>query len=140
MTQNDTFPYTLSGREISFLNPDPKRLMLLQRVLRQTQSQLKGAQDRDDAELAQMLMRDMNDMIWTALESQFTDPADLMFVQTEILARRIQEEDLYPILNGGKTVVEVQDDADPPAAKPRKKAAPKAAPKAAAKRNNRGVR
>lgn len=131
----ETFEHTLAGRSIVFLKSDPSRLQLLQRVLKQRQGNLNDALAREDTDVAAMLVRDIHDMVWTAIESQFTDPADLLHVQRAILARELEESDLYPVLANG-AVASPADDADPPAAKPRKKAAPAAAKKG----NNRGVR
>ncbi len=132
--EDETFVHHLAGRDITFLKADPSRLQLLQRILNQRQRNLNEALAREDTEVAGMLIRDIHDMVWTAIESQFTDPADLLHVQRAILAREISEEKLYPILANGAAAA-TPDDADPPAPKARKKAAT-----AAKKTNSRGIR
>lgn len=135
MATDKTFVHTLAGRDITFLEADGPRLQLLRRVLDQRQRNLNDALAREDGEVASMLIRDIHDMVWTAIEAQFTDPADLLHVQRAILARELDEADLYVILANG-ALPKPADDADPPAAKPRKKAAAALAKKG----NARGVR
>lgn len=135
---DETFIHTLAGREMTFLCADPGRLMLLHRVIESLQKDLQVAVGSNDTDLATSVMREINDLTYTVIESQFTNPADLMHVRKAILGGKLQEADLYALLSNGRKVSATEDDADPPAPKAKAKAA-KAA-KAPAKKPGRGAR
>lgn len=120
----DTFVYTLAGRDITFRKTTQAQLLLMQRMLRKVMKRAEAMAQDSDA--LGDLMIEINDMTFEAVESRFTDPEDLLFVQREILRGNISEHQINSILtNGRPVVIEPDDDADPPKPKRVSKAAPK---------------
>jgi hypothetical protein len=130
----DTFEYTLAGREMVFKKTERSQLMMLQRIVRRIEQQMHGVADKPEQVSA--LATQLSDVAFEAVESRFTDPADLHFVTTHILRGVIVEDDLWAILSNGRKANEAPDDDADPA--PAKKAAKKATKKAASPR--RGAR
>lgn len=136
----DTFEYTVKGRECVFKKISKSQIIMLKRYIESLQLKSVKAQTEEDLESLVQLAAKMNEATWTTIESQFTDPQDLEWVQLEIIAGRMKEEDLLPLLSNGHKNVTPDDDADPVPAKrpgrkaPAKKAAKKAAPAPRAKR------
>lgn len=124
----DTFMYTLAGREITFLKTTQAQLLMMQRIVQRIQRQMHAA--ADDPETISSLMADLNNFAFEAAESRFTDPADLMFVEQEVLRGNISQEQVFGILSNGNAHNNApDDDADPTPVKRAKKApAKKAAP------------
>lgn len=127
----DTFEYVINGRTMVFNKMHKGKIGMLERHIESLQRRSQVAQDAEDVEALIKLAKKMNDATWTTVESQFTDPEDLDWVQVEIIAGRLDEGDLLPLLSNGRKIVIPDDDADPaPAAKrpgrkaPAKKAAP----------------
>lgn len=129
-----TFEYTVGGRLLTFKMVQRGQIIMLNRYvesLRRTAAQLKEAEDLDGMI---KIGNKINDATWTTVESQFTNPEDLEWVQMEIIAGRVDERDLLPLLSNGVKRIEPDDDAEPVAIKrpgrkaPAKKAAAKKAP------------
>lgn len=124
----DTFEYTIAGRNITFRKTSRAQLMMLQRMTKQLHQQMLAV--ADNPEHVGELITELNDMAFEAAESRFIDPTDLVFVRTEILRGNVQEADVFAILsNGNRQAFEPDDDTDPaPAKRTTKKAAAKKAP------------
>jgi ribosomal protein L12E/L44/L45/RPP1/RPP2 len=106
---------------------------MLKRYIESLQLKSATAQKEEDLDSLIKLAGKMNEATWTTIESQFTDPQDLEWVQLEIIAGRLEEQDLLPLLsNGHKAADTPDDDADPAPAKRSGRKAP-AAKKAAKK-------
>lgn len=134
----DTFEHTLAGRKMVFKKTERSQLMMLQRIVRRIEQQMHGVADKPEQVSA--LATQLSDVAFEAVESRFTDPADLEFVTRHVLRGVIVEDDLWAILSNGRKANEApDDDADPaPAKKVAKAAAKKTAKKAASPR--RGAR
>lgn len=122
----DTFEYELAGRLMVFKKTTQVQMLVLQRYANQLKEKIDVAAAAEDAETMVDLVGKLNNITWETVESRFTNPEDLAFVQTKIVTGVLDESDLLMILtNGYKRPVEPDDDADP---KPvRKKAAVKKA-------------
>lgn len=138
----DTFEYPINGRILTLRKISKAQLEMLQRYVDSLQRKSVAAIEAKDAKAIVEIGKKMNDATWTTVESQFLISDDLEWVQMEVLAGRIVEKDLYPLLSNGFKRTVTEDDADPvPAKRPGRKAAAakKAAPvkKAAAPRAKR---
>lgn len=124
----DTFVYTLAGREITFLKTTQAQLLMMQRIVARIQRQMHAA--AQDPEAVSQLIADLNNFAFEAAESRFIDPADLVFVEQQVLRGNISQEEIFGILsNGVRRERQPDDDADPaPAKRGRKSPAKKAAP------------
>lgn len=134
----DTFEYPINGRTLVLRKIDPGRVKMLERFWNAMEAKAEASSDPDEIV---RIAKEMSDAVWGMVESQFIDPQDLEFVQKEIIAGRLTEATLGPIMANGQTRVSPpDDDADPAPAKrpgrkaPAKKAAKKAAPSTRAKR------
>jgi hypothetical protein len=126
----DTFEHTISGRVMTLNKNAPGKVAMLERYW---ESMSKKANAADTAEEGIRIAKAMSDAVWGLVETQFIDPADLEFVQLEIVMGRVDESVLGPILANGMTRDKVDDDADPAPVKktPGRKTSPKkAAPRA----------
>jgi|SRR5687767_9858085 len=126
-----TFEYTVGGRLLTFKKITIPQITMLKRYVESLKLKSAAAIEAEDITTVMALTRKMNEATWTTVESQFTSPEDLEWVQLEIIAGRLQEEDLMPLLsNGTLQTAPPDDDADPtPAKRPGRKApAKKAAP------------
>jgi len=136
----ETFEYAVKGRLCVFKQISKSQIIMLKRYIESLQLKSVAAQNEEDLGSLIALAAKMNEATWTTIESQFTDPADLEWVQLEIIAGRLEEQDLLPLLSNGHKHNDIPDDADPAPAKrpgrkvPAKKAAKKAAPAPRAKR------
>lgn len=135
----DTFEYTLGGREFIFNRVDRGQIIMLQRYVDTQRAKAAVMRDAGDLDGVIGVGKKISDATWITIESQFTNPEDLEWVQMEIMAKRLDERDLLPLLSGGIKTVEAEDDADPAPVKragrkaPAKKAAKKASPPRAAR-------
>jgi len=130
----DTFEYTIKGRVCVFRKISKSQIIMLRRYIESLQLKSVTAQKEEDLDSLIKLAGKMNEATWTTIESQFTNPDDLEWVQMEIIAGRMVEQDLLPLLSNGHKAADTPDDADPaPAKRPGRKApaAKKAAKKAA---------
>lgn len=127
MADNDTFEHTLAGRTMVFLKGDPGQVIMLRRYVGVQQEKLVLAQKTKDAAGIAAVMQNINDAVWTAVESRFTSTEDISFVQLQIIAGKLKDKDLLPLLHNGSGEDTRPDDA-PPVKKTVKKAAKKAAP------------
>lgn len=132
----DTFEYTINGRVLVFHKIDQGQLIMLERYVDTQRAKAAKMVEAEDLDGVIEIGKKINKAVWTTVESQFTSPDDLEWVQMEIIARRLIEDDLIPLLSNGITRTPVQDDADPPPPvkrpgrkAPAKKAAKKAAPR-----------
>lgn len=132
----DTFEYTINGRVLVFHKIDQGQLIMLERYVDTQRAKAAKMVEAEDLDGVIEIGKKINKAVWTTVESQFTSPDDLEWVQMEIIARRLTEDDLIPLLSNGITRTPVQDDADPPPPvkrpgrkAPAKKAAKKAAPR-----------
>lgn len=135
----DTFPYTLNGRELVFKSVQHGQIIMLERYVDALRVQADKLIEAKDADGVLAIGKKISNAVWTSVESQFTSPDDLEWVQMEIIAGRLTEHDLVPLMSNGIKRVTVEDDADPaPAKRPGRKApAKKAARKAATPRAKR---
>lgn len=134
----DTFEYPVNGRVLTLRKLSRAQLEMLRRYIEGLQRQSVAAIEADDVETVVALGKKMSDATWTTVESQFLISDDLEWVQMEVLANRLQEADLMPLLSNGYKHVPVEDDADPaPAKRPGRKAPAKKAAKAPAPRAKR---
>lgn len=118
-----TFEYTIKDRLCVFKRISKSQIIMLQRYIQSLQQKSAVAQGAEDLDALIKLAAKMNEATWTTIESQFTNPDDLEWVQLEIIAGRMQEEDLLPLLSNGHKRTETEDDADPaPAKRPGRKA------------------
>ena len=124
----DTFTYTLAGREILFFKATQAQLLMMQRIVQRIQRQMHAAQDHP--ETVSDLIVQLHNFAFEAVESRFADPADLTFVEQEVLRGNISQEQIFGILSNGNAHNNTpDDDADPaPAKRGRKAPAKKAAP------------
>lgn len=131
-----TFEYTLGGRVMQFKRVHRGQIIMLNRFVDTQQAQAARMVEAKDLDGVIAVGKKINNATWTTIESQFLSEQDLEWVQMEIIAGRIGERDLLPLLSNGVKHVEVQDDADPaPAKRPGRKApAKRAARKTAAPR------
>jgi hypothetical protein len=128
----ETFEYTVKGRLCTFRQMSKSRIIMLKRYLESLQLKSAAATQAEDVDALMELASKMNEATWTTIESQFINPEDLEWVQLEIIAGRLDEEDLLPLLSNGYKREEVADDADPaPAKRPGRKAPAKKAAKVA---------
>lgn len=131
----DTFEHTIGGRSMRFRHLKRSQLMMMQRLHQVGMDRLANLPPDVDRATIDGYIRDLSDATWTTIESLFTSPDDLHWVQMAILRGDVEEKDLTSILFGGEEHIEpAPDDADPAPKKPRKAAAKKAAPKKAAPR------
>lgn len=132
----DTFEYTLNGRVLIFKKSQLSQIVMLNRYVDRLQQQAAAMFDSKDLDGILAINRKINEATWAAVESQFTRTEDLEWVQMEIIARRLDEGDLLPLLSNGIKKADIPDDADPaPVKKPGRKApAKKAAKKAPTRR------
>lgn len=121
-----TFEYELAGRMIVFKKTTHTQMIVLQRYATVIKEQIDAAAQAEDSDKMTELVGKLNNITWETVESRFTNPEDLAFVQTKIVTGVLDEADLLMVLtNGYKKPAEPDDDADP---KPvRKKAAVKKA-------------
>jgi len=131
----DTFEHIVEGRTMVFKKIAKSQIIMLQRYVSGLQEKAAKALADEDVDSMLKFAGKMNEATWTTIESQFTNPEDLEWVQLEIIAGRLDEKDLLPLLSNGHKVPDAPpDDADPVAIKrpgrkaPAKKAAKKAAP------------
>lgn len=119
----DTFEYELAGRVITFRRTTSAQLLMLQRMVTKIQQQLHLAAENPD--VISELMSQLNSIAFEAAESRFIDPADLEFVQIEVLRGNISQEQIMGIISNGKVAAasEPDDDADPAPPKRVRKAA-----------------
>ncbi len=127
---DDTFEYPINGRVLTMRKISRSQLEMLQRYIDSLQGRTLAALEAEDAKELSALAKKINDATWTTIESQFLISDDLEWVQMEVLAGRIKEPDLLPLLSNGIKRHVVEDDADPAPAKPAKKAVKKAAARA----------
>lgn len=128
----DTFEYPVNGRTLILRKISHAQIEMLRRYIDNMTRQSTAALAAEDVATAMELAQKMTRATWTTVESQFINPDDLEWVQLEVLAGRIEEKDLMPLLLNGHKVPVVDDDADPiPAKRPGRKAAAakKATPK-----------
>lgn len=125
----DTFEHVLAGRTMVFRKTSGTQMLVLQRYANVLKEQIDAAVETDDAAKIAELVGKLNNITWETVESRFTDPADLEWVQTKVVTGVLGEADLLAILtNGYKRPAEPDDDADPaPAKKAVKKAVKKTA-------------
>lgn len=125
----ETFTVPLSGRDIEFKFVTIGQNMILQRLTRSVQKQVESAPMEEVPGLWNNLVQATLDVI----DTRFVRDEDRDFVTAEMLAGRIDFEDLKHVLANGKRETEAPpDDADVQLKVPRKKAAAKKA--AAAKK------
>jgi hypothetical protein len=131
----DTFEHLVGDRMMVFKKISKSQIIMLQRYVNGLQDKAAQALKDEDVDAMLQYAGKMNQATWSTIESQFTNPDDLEWVQLEIIAGRLDERDLLPLLsNGHKATQTPEDDADPVVAKrpgrkaPAKKAAKKAAP------------
>lgn len=130
----DTFLYTVDGKEMVFAKISDTRRVMINRIYQIYAKQLQEADTADDQENYLKHAKKLNDIVWTAIESQITTPEDLDFIHMAIVAGRAELQDLSPLLaNGHKPPSQDDDDTPPPAAKPRKRVAKKAPAKRGAR-------
>ena len=137
----DTFTYTLAGREILFFKATQAQLLMMQRIVQRIQRQMHAAQDHP--EIVSDLIVQLHNFAFEAVESRFADPADLTFVEQEVLRGNISQEQIFGILSNGNAHNNApDDDADPAPAKRagRKAPAKKAAPVSKSANPRRGAR
>jgi hypothetical protein len=126
-----TFEYTVKGRACTFKQVSKSQIIMLRRYIESLQRKSVAAETEEDIGELITLAEKMNEATWTTIESQFINPQDLEWVQLEIIAGRLDEQDLLPLLSNGYKRTDTPDDADPVAAKrpgrkaPAKKAAPR---------------
>lgn len=121
----DTFEHVLAGRTMVFKKTSGTQMLVLQRYANVLKEQIDAAAEADDADKITELVGKLNNITWETVESRFTDPADLEWVQTKVVTGVLGEADLLAILtNGYKRPVEPDDDADPAPAKKATKKAP----------------
>src|SRR5687768_15304477 len=121
----DTFEYPIGGRTLLFNKVTKAQMIMLNRYVDTQRRKAKEAMDAKDLEamnskdldIVIAIGKKIDDATWTTIESQFTNPDDLEWVQMQIIAGRISEDDLYPLLSNGIKRVEAEDDADPAPAK-----------------------
>lgn len=125
----NTFKYTLAGREITFLRSTPAQMLMMQRIASRIHKQMDALTDDDPGKLGELMFQ-LNDFVFEAAESRFTDPQDLLFVEQQILRGNISQDEVYGIIHGGRSAAQAppDDDADPVPAKPPRKAAGRKAP------------
>ena len=127
----DTFEYPINGRVLTLRKISMAQLEMLRRYIDSMEAKAAVAVEAGDAATVVTIAGKMNTATWTAVESQFLNPDDLEWVQLEVLAGRITEEELLPLLSNGHKRDIVDDDADVAPAKragrksPAKKAAPR---------------
>lgn len=122
----DTFEYPINGRVFTLRKMTSSRITVLERYWNAMQAKGEAAATAEE-KLA--IDKKMANAVWEMIESQFIDPADLEFVQLEIVMGRLSEADLGPIMANGETRAKpLDDDEDPvPVKKPGRKAASKKA-------------
>lgn len=132
-----TFEYTLSGKELTFKKVEPGQLIMLQRYVDGLRAKAAKMLETEDLDGILAIGRKISEATWTHIESQFISDEDLEWIQLEIIAGRIKESDLMPLLSNGIKRSEAEDDAEPVAVKrpgrkapAAKKAAKRAAPSA----------
>lgn len=115
------FSFTALGRLMWFKPPSTGQLILLQRF----RMQLKGIVNNDNGYnlIMSVSMKTLN-----VIDSLFLDPDDRDWVEGQVIAGKLEVNELMPILAGGNASVETPDDVAPA---PKKKAAAKKAAKAA---------
>lgn len=130
----DTFEYPVNGRVLTLRKISRAQLEMLRRYVDGLQAKAVVAVEAEDVPTILTLRKKISDATWTAVESQFLISDDLEWVQLEVLAGRITEEQLLPLLSNGYKAVDTPDDADPvtPKRPGRKAPAKKAAAKKAA--------
>lgn len=116
---DETFVQTLAGRDIEFRVAKPGQILILKRMYERARDQLTDTEGRKGAEVfGEMLQRSMD-----VVESLMVDPANIAFLENEILMGRLEQDELMAVLAGPKKEVA-----------PKKKTAkstPKAAPRKA---------
>jgi hypothetical protein len=118
--QDDIVTRQLLGRDMQFRRITPGQQLLMVRMSRRAQGQLK---DGDADTIYADLMIKMLDMI----ESLFVSDQDRQDVEDALLTGKLPLEELQQVALGAKAKEEVPDDADPvvaPKALKSKKAAP----------------
>lgn len=131
-----TFEYTLGGRVVTFKTVERDQITMLQRYVETLQRKASTMRDAQDLDGVLAVGKKISEATWATIESQFLTPQDLEWTQLEIIAGRIKEKDLLPLLSNGVIRTETQDDDDPVTTKRpgRKAPAKKPAKKAPAKR------
>lgn len=133
----DTFTYTLAGREMTLYTTSNGQRLMMERHINRLRNKLSnaGGAEADPKEWLKLL-QELEHFTWDVVETKFIDPSDLAFVETQILAGKVQIEDAYVILaNGVRPKPAVADDADPAPVKRVKQPAKKTAKKAASPRS-----
>jgi ribosomal protein L12E/L44/L45/RPP1/RPP2 len=130
----DTFEHIVGGRTMAFNKISKSQIIMLQRYVNGLQDKANTALQAEDVDAMLKYATKMNEATWSTIESQFTNPDDLEWVQLQIIAGHLDEKDLLPLLSNGHKVAQApEDDADPAPAKkkPGRKApaAKKAAPR-----------
>lgn len=130
MADEETFEHELAGRMMVFKKTSPTQMLALQRYAQQLKDKIDVAVEAEDEMELVKLVGTLNSITWETVESRFTDPDDLTFVQLKVATGILNEADLLTILtNGYKRPPEPDDDADPkPAGKKPVKKAAKATP------------
>ena len=123
MAEDATFEYPVGDRVIVFKKLSPGRFDVLRRYMAKRHDIARTTTDED---VAMRAGHEASDAFWQVLESLFVDPADVEWLQREILAGRVDDAKLWPIMYGFMITDAPEDDADPKSAKrPAKKAAAK---------------
>ena len=124
--EQNTFPHELLGRKIWFKYPERTQILMLERFRMQAKAAARLEDDKQAVPaILSVTMKTLN-----VIDALFIDPDDRDWVEEQMVAGKIQAEDLFPVLSGGKVSKEPADDADPA---PKKAAGRKAPARKAAK-------
>src|SRR5688572_25409024 len=122
----DTFEHVLAGRTMVFKKTSGTQMLVLQRYANVLKEQIDKAAEAGDDEAITKLVGKLNNITWETVESRFTSPEDLEWVQMKVVTGVLGEADLLAILtNGYKRPTEPDDDADPAPKRAAKKAVKK---------------
>lgn len=119
------FSFPVLGRVMWFKPPSTGQLILLQRF----RMQLKGIANND---AGYSLIMSVSMKTLNVIDSLFLDPDDRDWTEEQLIAGKLEVNELMPILAGGNATVGTPDDADPAPKKKAAKKAVKAAPTARA--------
>lgn len=113
----EEFKYAICGRTMRFRYPHGGQLIMLQRMRQRCLRFLEQVKDQpEDGKVPLEHLKEvsaLNLLTLELIERLFVDPNDLHFIEQKMLEGVIDLPDLMPILAGGKTVAQLQDDEDP---------------------------
>ena len=81
MADEETFEHELAGRMMVFKKTSTTQMLVLQRYAQHLKEQMDVAVEAKDEVALAALVTKLNNITWEAVESRFTDPDDLDFVQ-----------------------------------------------------------